>query len=138
VKDIPGYEGRYAAAKDGRIWSHPNRLHNGIWLKPSLRRGYPVVSLCNIGGTKMFNVHRLVAITHVKNVGGFGQINHKNGVKTDNRACNLEWCSGSHNIQHSWDSGLQVVTERKREASRRNAYTMLRKRVKGRYLGASK
>lgn len=137
MRPVAGYEGKYSVSSTGRVWSHPNRLHDGKWLTPSLRKGYQFVCLCNKGDVKMFSVHRLVAIAYLANKNGFNQINHKNGIKADNRVTNLEWCSGSHNIKHAWDNGMIEVTQKKRIASKNNAYTMLRKRVKGRYLGES-
>jgi len=43
MKDIPGYEGRYAATEDGRVWSHIS----GKFLRPARakRSGHFMVSL---------------------------------------------------------------------------------------------
>lgn len=55
---------------------------------------------------KSCQVHRLVASAFVD--GGFPemQVNHINGVKSDNRKENLEWVTPSQNIQHAYDNGL--------------------------------
>lgn len=124
MKDIEGYAGLYAVTEDGQVWSYPNRLHTGKWMKQPLRNGYPCVDLCFGASRATHHVHRLVAQAFLPNPDGYPQVNHKNSVKTDSRVENLEWCTASHNKQHSWDNGTTIVTERKREASRRNAYKM--------------
>lgn len=122
--EIAGYEG-YLVTDDGRVFALPNRIHHGKWLKLALKKGYPFVCLCVGPVVKQFTVHRLVASAFIPNPLNLPQINHKNGIKTDNRAENLEWCTAAQNKQHSWDIGTTTVTPAKRAASRRNAYHML-------------
>lgn len=71
--------------------------------------GYLCIVLSN-NIVKKYFVHRLVAEAFIPNPNNFPCINHKNEIKTDNNAENLEWCThkynnnyGSHkaNISHS-------------------------------------
>lgn len=48
-------------------------------------------------------VHRIIAETYIPNPYGYPVVNHKNGVKDDNRVENLEWCTVSENTQHAFD-----------------------------------
>lgn len=102
-KDIPGYEGLYQASTFGRIKSlnYKRSGKEGI-LKPSLHKlGYLKVFLTK---TKCYLVHRLVALTFISNPNNYPQINHKNGVKTENILENLEWCSAQFNVKHRFDT----------------------------------
>ena len=64
--------------------------------------------LCNSGyyfvtlNKKTYLVHRLVALLFVENTnpGRYNTVNHKNEIKTDNRAENLEWCSVYYNVNY--------------------------------------
>lgn len=64
-------------------------------------KGYPRVWLSMCGKLKHHFVHRLVASAFLPNPSKLPEINHINGIKTDNRVENLEWCTVSHNRRHS-------------------------------------
>lgn len=98
-KEIHGYSG-YLIYSDGRVWSP---LKNKFLKCSPGVRGYPVVMLKD----KTFKVHRLVATHFIPNPKRYDQVNHKNGVKTDNRLKNLEWCSASMNSVHAFSIGLR-------------------------------
>lgn len=78
--------------------------------------GYSCVTLRhNDGKRKTFKVHRLVALIYVENTDNKPEVNHKDGVKTNNNYSNLEWMTHSENIQHAWDNGLLTNTSERRE-----------------------
>jgi hypothetical protein len=83
---------------------HPGRLRK--ILTPICNNGYLKVNLYHQGTMQPALVHRLVAIHHIVNTDSFPEVNHLEGVKNNNEASSLEWCTGKRNIQHGFDMGL--------------------------------
>ena len=76
-------------------------------LKPKKdRAGYHSVTVLEGGKKHSKFVHRLVAEAFLYNQYNKPEVNHINGIKTDNRLQNLEWVTHSENMQHAHDTGL--------------------------------
>lgn len=99
-RDVPNYIGKYKASNLGNIYSIKYKRN----LKFSINnKGYFSVSLCD--GIKPIkkNVHRIIAETFLEPNNAKKQINHINGIKTDNRIVNLEWVNNSENQKHKYN-----------------------------------
>lgn len=72
--------------------------------------GYLTVNFSFNGRGSQFAVHRLVALAFIGNKERHPVVNHKNGVKTDNRASNLEWVTQQQNVDHAITTGLMKVS----------------------------
>lgn len=53
------------------------------------------------GTRKHHKVHRLVGKAFIPNPYNKPEINHINGIKTDNNIKNLEWCTSEENNEHA-------------------------------------
>lgn len=89
---------------DGRIRSAKTKK---LYTPIVAGKGYLSVHIRN-KNNKRFYVHRLVAETFIPNPENKPQVNHKNGIKTDNCADNLEWASCKENINHAIETGLNT------------------------------
>ncbi|MCL1658629.1 NUMOD4 motif-containing HNH endonuclease [Elizabethkingia miricola] len=96
---------KYEVSNMGNV---KNLIKNSILVKQN-RGGYLRVWLIQDGVKVMKSVHRLVLEAFIDNPYSKPQVNHINGVKTDNRLVNLEWCTQSENIRHMLRTGLRTV-----------------------------
>jgi uncharacterized Zn ribbon protein len=118
-KDVLGFEGLYVVSNMGRVKSLPRQVNvmvgdgdlkrifavkkitNELILSSPLKKGYPCVGLRKNGKTYSKMVHRLVAIAFIPNPENKPQVNHKKGIKNDNRASELEWATAEENNRHA-------------------------------------
>jgi hypothetical protein len=120
MKDVPGFEGKYAVTENGDVWSY----RRGKWLKPSPSHGYPMVNL-TLGDLprptkgkktgrkatqKAYRVHRLMHLAFFPD--SVGVINHKDGNKLNNHISNLEVVTQKKNVQHAFANGLMKPARR--------------------------
>lgn len=108
-KEVPGYEGKYEVSNEGNVRSLNYRgTGQPKILKPiTCGKGYLMVGLCKNGSMRWAKVHRLVALLFVPNPDNKPQVNHLDGVKTNNLASNLEWATGGENLAHAYRKGLK-------------------------------
>ena len=93
---VKGYDGLYEVSDKGRVRSL--KFCKERILKPIKEHGgYLRVNLCKEGKVKHTLVHRIVADTFIPNPNNLETVNHKDEVKTNNVASNLEWMSQKDN-----------------------------------------
>jgi hypothetical protein len=88
------YKKNYIVYEDGRVWHKLKNRFSKIGIQ---KNGYLTVKI----NLKNELVHRIVAICFIPNTENKSDVNHKDGVKTNNHVDNLEWNTRFENMQHS-------------------------------------
>jgi hypothetical protein len=108
-KEVKGFT-NYFVSNKGDIMSR--------WRKDELilkyrinKKGYCKIGLSKDKRSHQRCIHRLVAIAFIENPFNKEQVNHKDGVKTNNNVNNLEWVTPMENIDHAFMTGISPSGE---------------------------
>lgn len=107
-KPALNYEGFYEVSSIGRV----RRVTSGKIIQPSITGGYYRLSFSKNGKIRLVSVHRLVVEAFIARIAPKLHVNHKNGIKLDNRFENLEIVTPKENCIHARKVlGLHVFGE---------------------------
>lgn len=119
-RDILELNSMYAISNKGRVKRKSRKVKSrgGFRnLKETIKppqdngKGYKQLYVQISGKRHLFYIHRLVAIYFIENPLKLDQVNHKDGIKSNNLVENLEWCDQKANMLHAKNSGLMKSGE---------------------------
>lgn len=112
---------KYYANRDGVILGHfKNPLTGGI------SRGYSIMIMCVNKKRTTIGMHRVICeVFNGPPPSGKYEVNHINGIKTDNRLINLEWVSPKENVAHAYKIGLVNMLGSNHHQSKLEEYEVL-------------
>jgi hypothetical protein len=114
-RPVPNYENAYEISTSGKLRSierdirigYKTRKISAKMIKSRINNwGYEEVKLSKNGLMTTTCIHILVAKAFILNAANKPEVNHKNGIKTDNSLQNLEWVTHAENMQHAYQYGL--------------------------------
>lgn len=128
-KDVVGWEGWYEVSNKGTVRSVDRtilysdgrkRFFSGRILKPHIVNGYHHMDLSKNEYSIRLYAHRLVVEAFIGKIDFEMDVNHKNGIRSDNRVENLEICTRAENLLHCYrvlgrKANNYILNERKVE-----------------------
>jgi hypothetical protein len=117
-KPVVGYEDIYNVSCFGRIKRIKTKIYSVkrncyVWKNEHIiaqnTHIYKQFSIRANGKMYALKIHRVIAEAFIPNPENKPCVNHINGIKTDNRIENLEWCTFSENTKHAYSNGLIQV-----------------------------
>lgn len=118
MADVVGFEGLYVIYDTGQVFSLPRkdpRFNKFKRVKTRVHR-YEMICLTKNGFQHTSSIHRQLALAFIPNPDNKPYVNHKNGIKSDNRIENLEWVTALENSRHAIDTGLFPKQRRGQDA----------------------
>jgi hypothetical protein len=95
---------------DGKLYNRKTKKFRK-WFKSTT--GYYTALITEKGEKRLIKQHRLLAKYFIPNPENKREVNHINGIKTDNRLINLEWVTSSENKKHAYNTGLNKPFNKK-------------------------